>query len=185
MKNADLAILGLIVEKPRYGYEIEQVIEERNMRDWTEIGFSSIYHILGRLEKNNYLAARLEASEGRGPARKVYEVTEDGLSAWHQSTLEALSTPVKCDQSFYLGMVGLTAVPREEALQALENYRQKLQERRDQVDGRRQEVGEGDAFFIVDAMFDYGLHQIDAEIEWIEVFKERLATRTLNPINEK
>lgn len=181
MKNADLAILSLIVEKPRYGYEIEQVIEERNMRDWTEIGFSSIYHILNRLEKNNYLAARLEASEGRGPARKVYEVTEDGRSAWHEATLDALSTPVKCDQSFYLGMVGLSAVPREEALRALDTYRQKLIDRRDQVDARRQEVGEGDEFFIVDAMFDYGLHQIDAEIAWIEKFKQRLTHMDLDP----
>lgn len=175
MKNADLAILGLVVEKPRYGYEIEQVIEERNMRDWTEIGFSSIYHILNRLEKNNYLAARLEASEGRGPARKVYEVTEDGRSAWYQATLEALSTPAKHDQSFYLGMVGLSAVPREEALKALENYRQKLHERRHVVNARRQAVGEGEALFIVDAMFDYGLHQIDAEIEWIETFMRSLS----------
>lgn len=179
MKNADLAILGLIVEKPRYGYEIEQVIEERNMRDWTEIGFSSIYHILGRLEKNNYLSARLQASEGRGPARKVHEVTDDGRSAWYQATLDALSTPVKCDQSFYLGMVGLSAVPKEEALQALENYKQRLQERRDLTSARHQEIGEGDAFFIVDAMFDYGLHRIDAEIAWIEEFKQRLARADL------
>ncbi|MDX5348828.1 MAG: PadR family transcriptional regulator, partial [Hymenobacteraceae bacterium] len=71
------------------------VIETRNMRDWTEIGFSSIYHILNRLEKNDYLAACLEPSEGRGPARKVYEVTEHGRAAWHRATIEVLSNPVK------------------------------------------------------------------------------------------
>ena len=174
MKNADLAILGLIVEKPHYGYEIEQVIEERNMRDWTEIGFSSIYNVLSRLEKNNYLAARLEVAAGRGPARKVYEVTEDGRAAWYQATLDALSNPVKCDQSFFLGLVGLPAIPRQEALQALENYRQRLNERRDHATARWQEIGDN-SFYVVDAMFDYSLKLIDAEIEWIDEFKQRLA----------
>lgn len=178
MKNADLAILGLIMEKPRYGYEIEQVIEERTMRNWTEIGFSSIYYILGRLEKNGYVSARLEDSAGSGPARKVYEVTTDGRSAWYDATLEALSNPARCDQSFFLGLVGLPSIPREQALQALDHYQQKLHERREQTGARWQEIGD-DSFYVIDAMFDHSLHLIDAEIEWIEAFKQRLAAADL------
>ncbi|MFN2106265.1 MAG: PadR family transcriptional regulator [Candidatus Promineifilaceae bacterium] len=174
MKNAELAILGLIVEKPRYGYEIEQVIEARNMRDWTEIGFSSIYHILGRLEKSGYVEALLQDSAGRGPARKVYEVTEDGRSAWYEASLHALSTPVKCDQSFFLGLAALPAVPRDEALRTLDSYREQLQQRRDKAEARRQEIGD-ETSFIIEAMFDHSFHLIDAEMEWIEGFKERLS----------
>ena len=51
MTNAELAILSLVAEQPRHGYEIENVIEQRGMRAWTEIGFSSIYYILKKLEK--------------------------------------------------------------------------------------------------------------------------------------
>jgi hypothetical protein len=40
--TVSLAILSLAVEKPRHGYEMEQVIEGRGMREWTEVGFSSI-----------------------------------------------------------------------------------------------------------------------------------------------
>ena len=39
MTHAEFAILSLIAEAPRHGYEIEQTIEQRGMRDWTEIGF--------------------------------------------------------------------------------------------------------------------------------------------------
>ena len=56
MTNAELAVLSLLVEQPRHGYEIERVIEERGMRDWTEIGFSSIYYVLGKLEKRGSCA---------------------------------------------------------------------------------------------------------------------------------
>jgi DNA-binding PadR family transcriptional regulator len=51
MTNAELAVLSLIAEQPRHGYDIEQIIEARGMRDWTEIGFSSIYYLLNKLEE--------------------------------------------------------------------------------------------------------------------------------------
>ena len=50
MTNAELAILSLVVEQPRHGYEIERVIGERGMREWTEVGFSTIYSLLKKLE---------------------------------------------------------------------------------------------------------------------------------------
>ena len=48
---AELTVLGLIVEQPRHGYDLEQVIEERGIRQWTDIAFSSIYYVLAKLEK--------------------------------------------------------------------------------------------------------------------------------------
>ena len=69
ISNAELALLSLIVEQPRHAYEIEQVIEERNMRYWTEIGFSSIYRLLAKLEEASWLSGQLQPPEGRGPAR--------------------------------------------------------------------------------------------------------------------
>ena len=43
MTDAELAVLSLVAEQPCHGYEIEQVIEARGVREWTEVGFSSIY----------------------------------------------------------------------------------------------------------------------------------------------
>ena len=66
MTNAELAILSLVAEQPRHGYEIEQVIEARGMRDWTEVGFSSIYYLLNKLEKAGLVESRLQQPEGKG-----------------------------------------------------------------------------------------------------------------------
>ena len=60
MTNAELAILSLIAEQPRHGYDIEQIIEARGMRDWTEIGFSSIYYLLNKLEKAGLIESQLQ-----------------------------------------------------------------------------------------------------------------------------
>lgn len=48
-------ILGLLAEQPRHGYQIEKLIEDREMRRWTEVGFSSIYYVLDKLEKKSLL----------------------------------------------------------------------------------------------------------------------------------
>ena len=42
LTNPECAILGLVAEGPRYGYQIDQIVTARGMRRWTEIGFSSI-----------------------------------------------------------------------------------------------------------------------------------------------
>jgi DNA-binding PadR family transcriptional regulator len=96
MTNAELAVLSLVAEQPRHGYEIERVIEERGMREWTEIGFSSIYYLLKKLEREGLIEGQL-AETGRGPARKVYRLTPAGHEAARAGVLEALSVPHRCD----------------------------------------------------------------------------------------
>jgi len=110
MTGAELAILGLVAEKPRHGYEIEQVIEQRDMRQWTEIGFSSIYYLLKKLEKSGWVRSRFDPENQHGPARKIYELTAIGYKAWHQAILDALSTPAPHYDPFQLGLSSLPAV---------------------------------------------------------------------------
>ena len=78
MTNAELAILSLIAERPRHGYDIEQVIEARGMREWTEIGFSSIYYLLKKLEKEGMITSQLKQPGGKGPAER-----DDGTLLHH------------------------------------------------------------------------------------------------------
>ncbi|HEY1013810.1 MAG TPA: PadR family transcriptional regulator, partial [Herpetosiphonaceae bacterium] len=92
LTNAELAILSLVAERPRHGYEIEQVIEERGMRDWTEIGFSSIYYVLKKLERAGLAAGASEPTE-RGQTRIVYQATAAGGAALRAAVADALSTP--------------------------------------------------------------------------------------------
>ena len=78
MTSAELAILSVVVEQPRHGYEVEQVIEARGMRDWTEIGFSSIYYLLKKAEAKGWVEQQEAITPTRGPARTVYRVTRAG-----------------------------------------------------------------------------------------------------------
>ena len=72
LTDAEMLVLGLVAEMPRHGYQLEQVIEERGMREWTQIGFSSIYFVLSKLETMKLVAAKRPAE-----AKGEYQSEED------------------------------------------------------------------------------------------------------------
>ena len=175
MTDAELAVLSLIAEQPRHGYQIEQVIEERGMREWTEIGFSSIYYLLKKLEREGQIEGGLQEAE-RGPARKVYHITQDGRGACRAGLLRALSVPEPRHSALLLGMANLPELPPVEAQAALEGYRDGLAARLAKVQTRwKSQRPLPDA---VDALYDYSATMIETELEWITQFVAKLADQT-------
>ena len=166
MTNAELAILSLIAESPRHGYEIEQTIELRGMREWTEIGFSSIYYLLKKLESAGYVGSELIPTHGRGSARRIFQITLAGRAALNEATLAALSQPKPSYPSILLGMANLPNVPQDQALAALRSYREGLADRLEHVTARAK--SQRPLPDHIEILFDYSLSMIEAEKIWIE-----------------
>lgn len=176
MTNAELAILGLVVEQPRHGYEIEQVIEARGMRNWTEVGFSSIYYLLKKLEADGLVDAQVDARQAKGPKRKVYRATRKGRSAWRRETRRALATPQRQYPDIFLGMAGMPGLELEQIEKALAEYLQGLEERLEEVTRARQRSGP-DLPYHVEAMFTYSESMIEAERAWVIGFLDELSIK--------
>lgn len=174
MTNAELAILGLVAEAPRHGYEIEQLIEQRGMRNWTEVGFSSIYYILTKLEQRGWISSHTQPAAGRGPNRKVYSIIPEGQSAWREATLKALSTPSP-QMQFLLGLAGFPGISPQEAVTALRAYRRAIIERRDEVQQTWQ-AGQRLPVFL-EGMFEYGYNMAQTELEWLDRYIPRLESQ--------
>jgi DNA-binding PadR family transcriptional regulator len=173
--NGELAVLSLVVEKSRHAYEIEQVIEERNMRHWTEIGFSSIYRILTKLEEEGWVNGEIQPPEGRGPARKVYYLTPAGEKIWREAALHNLAKPQRKYSSFMLGLDNLGALPKDEAQQAIQLYLNDQQFIHNELSSAVENHPMKEDFFIK-SFFDYMLHQLAAEIQWLKAFSQQLDT---------
>lgn len=163
MTDAELLLLGLVSEMPRHGYELEQVIEERGMREWTQIGFSSIYFVLGKLEKAGFVSAEKQAGQ---KTRKVFSVTPAGRDALTAQTLDALSSYRSTYSSVLLGMIHWPAVPRTASLTALEDRQHAVvreQKRLERIRFERQPLPD-----FIEALFDFSASQLKAEEKWIE-----------------
>ena len=185
LTNAELAILSLVAERPCHGYQVEQLIEQRGMRSWTEVGFSSIYFLLNKLERRGLVQAHLEPAAGRGPARKVYQATPDGQRALAEGVRRALSIPQRGSLGLQLGLANLPVLPPAEARLALEAYRRELQGQFQALERRWQAQAAGGLNhrlpFFVDAMFEHSLALIQAELGWLEGFLERLSQVSQGP----
>jgi len=169
MTGAELAVLSLVAERPRYGYQIEQVIVAREMRQWTDLGFSSIYFILKKLERAHLIESRIEPAAGKGPARRVYQITRAGWEAFQKGTLAALSEPARPTSTFLLALSNLPAVPSLEAGAALRNYRDRLAERKRYLQ-QRMDLGDEKFPFHVAAIFEFSLVMLQAELDWLDQF---------------
>jgi DNA-binding PadR family transcriptional regulator len=170
LTNPEIAILGLIVERDAHGYELEAVIQERGMRNWTEIGFSSIYHILRTLESGTLIRSHTETAPGKGPARKVYEATAEGRSRYESEALAALATAVRPYPAFLQGLAALPLFDPLKAAEALASYSGGLAERLQEIEPKD---SPGLPFHVA-AMFSYSRAMIRAESDWVAAFENEL-----------
>ena len=168
MTNAELAILSLVAETPRHGYDIEQVIENRGMRDWTEIGFSSIYYLLNKLEKAGLIESQIQQPEGRGPARKVYTITQKGWGAMLDGVVSALSKPRSGSSSFLLGLSNYPIIPQDQVLEALNSNAAEIESSLGHMLERAEAQRPLPPF--IEAMFDYSRTLAEAELDWMKKF---------------
>ncbi|MEM1550854.1 MAG: PadR family transcriptional regulator [Candidatus Bathyarchaeia archaeon] len=70
-----LLILKILTERPFSGSEIHEILKSKFELD---IPSAAIYTILSALEERDLVSSRWETGE-RGPARKIYNVTEYGV----------------------------------------------------------------------------------------------------------
>jgi DNA-binding PadR family transcriptional regulator len=173
LTDSEILVLGLVAEMPRHGYDLEQVIEERGMREWTQIGFSSIYYVLGKLEQRGLVKADLPA---KAKARKSYEVTELGKKTLVDQTLLTLKTVHPTYPSMLLGMIHWPVLSRDQALGALKARKRALGEELERI--ARIHFDQQPLPDYVDAIFEFTIGQLQAEADWIE---RTLAYMTTKP----
>ena len=169
MTNSELVLLSLVAEAPRHGYELEKVIEERGMRNWTDIAFSSIYFLLNKLVREGLAFSKSQPAEGRGPAKKVYAATAAGIAALRKGVRDSLADPEPGSKVFMLGLSCLPLLPQQEALGSLELRRQHLQDRLAELQ-RHPALAAPGFPPQVKAMFTYSLSLLQAELDWLDGF---------------
>ncbi len=87
--SAELLILSLIEVRPRHGYEISKLIEERSEGS-VKFNVASLYPLLYRLEKRGWIQGRWVEKAGQR-RRRYYRLTDDGkkiLKAQRSTWLE-------------------------------------------------------------------------------------------------
>ena len=152
------------------------------MRNWTEIGFSSIYFLLKKLEARG-LAAPVEGATSSRRVPKTYRLTREGEQAYRDETRRTLAEPDVPFSAFPLGLANWPALPPEDAAEALMARTATLNQRLANLDGQRRRQEPLPTF--VRAMFDYSAAMITAELNWLANAGDLLLETTMEKTDVK
>lgn len=161
-----LVILGLLRERPLYGYELKHIIED-HMGDWTNIAFGSIYFALGKLADEGFIEMVATEQEGKRPSRSVYQITEAGREEFLSLLREVWREVERHYFAIDIGLFFREALPLKE----VEGY---LRGRVAQMEGvllylnghQAEQMVHKEAPGQAALIFDHARYHFQAELDW-------------------
>ncbi|RCV48971.1 PadR family transcriptional regulator [Marinitenerispora sediminis] len=160
---AELTVLGLIVEQPQHGYDLEQVIEQRGIRQWTDIAFSSIYYLLTKLEARGLV--HVPEAPVAAKSRRVFHATPAGREAAGRGALALVRDLRPAPQPLLVGLANLPLLSEEEYAHALRTRLAQVEERIAAIQGVQQ--AQAPLALPAREVFSYSLNLLQAERSWL------------------
>lgn len=121
MTSLELIVLGVISEGETHAYDIEKKIVEKGVRERFNIGFSTIYSVLKKLERKGMVESEVIHQEAL-PAKKVYSLSQEGRRVLREEIKKLLSLPAPDLSGIELGLIFSSVLDREEIIEALNIY---------------------------------------------------------------
>ena len=176
----DVAVLGLLKDRPMHGYELRKQLGARFGPLW-QVSWGSLYPALRRLARQGAIRSHTEQrgdvpSAGRGTGRRknVYSLTPLGEELFARLLEEA--TPAVDEEHFTLKLAFFRYLNRETRLSLLERRRAYLQEKLAQFRTNLRTYRERmDAYALT--LQNHDMRVTENDIEWID----ELITNEMEP----
>ena len=92
MSHSELVLLSLLAEGPAHGYDLVKKISTMQIDRWTKVGESTLYMVLKRLQKRDFLTPNRSPGD-RGGRKTIYTITPEGREHLAGLIKKGLSTP--------------------------------------------------------------------------------------------
>ncbi len=161
MSRVHMAVLGMLNEKPMYGYEFKRYIDERNLNHWANVHLPAVYKALQSLEAKGCIQGRREV-EGNNPPRIVYELTEAGRKYLTKLVRANLEKP-KHKHDFWVAVAFmLESIDHETALQAVRKQLERMKKLHDIFEDEEKALPIEDMPFNIRVLIDLGrsIHEV-------------------------
>lgn len=112
ISNAEYTILSLLKEQGfASGYRLNSIIQDRGYQQWADIGTTSIYNGLKKLEQKGLVEGEHVTNKStQGPPAKVFSLTPAGLTLLIEETSKGLSETRERDRRFDLALSSMAAL---------------------------------------------------------------------------
>ena len=177
----ELAILGLLKERPMHGYQLNRELSEQLGGLW-RVSYGSLYPSLRRLERQGAITSE----PGTGARRKtVYAITPEGERLFLELLEETPQENQTEDARFRVRLAFFRYLPPETRVRLLERRRQALETRLDDVKAHLRDSATNDDY--QRALLDHARVGTESDIAWLTdlIRTERLKYEITAPVGER
>lgn len=120
MATIDLIVLGILKKESLSAYDIQKLVEYRNISKWVKISTPSIYKKVIQLEEKGYITST-QVKEGKMPEKAVYTLTDSGNQQFEKLMLEISDKPINIFLDFNAVIVNIDSLSKEEQKSCIAN----------------------------------------------------------------
>ncbi|MHB1652962.1 MAG: PadR family transcriptional regulator [Desulfitobacteriaceae bacterium] len=162
------AILGILKDAPRHGYEMKNIFDEQVGNFWN-LNFGQIYTTLDRLEKEGFVSCTEEEQESR-PDKKVYFISPTGVQELARWLQEPITKPRPLRDELFIKLLFMSRENPEPVFRLIEQqtsiYMEQMRELtnakyRLTKDGIKREN------MMTDLLMDAALFHAEADVRWL------------------
>ena len=124
MATIDLIVLGILKKEPMSAYDIQKLVEYRNISKWVKISTPSIYKKTIQLEQKGLIKGSI-VKEGKMPEKVIYSLTEAGEKAFEKLMFDISSEPIHIFLDFNAVIVNLDSLPLEKKKMCIDSIQEK------------------------------------------------------------
>jgi len=170
MNLSRLLLLGALDRHgPRHGHRIRRAAEQANVASWGGVTVGALYREMRALDEEGLISAVRTETEGRRPARTIYEITAEGRRELSILREQAIAEPKQAPDAVAVALAFGGVGERGVALPLLRARRDVLQREVKGIAAERARlVAEGVLGAVDVAVFRRGELLRAAEVAWID-----------------
>ncbi|MGH2521190.1 MAG: PadR family transcriptional regulator [Anaerolineales bacterium] len=176
------ALLGLLAQRPRHGYELHAAFEAvvGGEENW-DVKPAQIYTTLTRLEKDG-LVEEEGVEQGSGPEKRIYAITPEGYAALAEWFAAGVERDHQRDEFYLKLMIGLLS-GESNPRKVIQTQRSKLYRDLHDLTAQRNKTDPKTALAQI-LLFDKAIMHVEADLRWLDMVEARLEDVKRQPLPE-
>jgi DNA-binding PadR family transcriptional regulator len=176
------ALLGLLAQQPRHGYELHAAFEAvmGGERNW-DVKPAQIYTTLARLEESG-LVAEDSVEQAGGPEKRIYSLTRQGRTALAEWFASGVALEHQRDE-FYVKLMLSIATGEASPRKVIQTQRSKLYQDLHNLTAQRNQTNAKKALAQV-LLMDKAIMHIEADLRWLDMVEGRIEDVRKQPLPE-
>jgi PadR family transcriptional regulator, regulatory protein AphA len=165
LMSLKFALLGLLAESPKYGYELKRRFEGALGNVWS-VSYGQLYPTLRRLSELGWVTKKTEPGK-KAAEKNIYSITDKGRRKLDEWLLKPVRSSYRLKDEFTLRFLFFNKLAPGHVLEYLKEYQKKTAEQRAGFQKTLESL-QGEIDFFLQGIIRKGIVHLEAEERWLE-----------------